>query len=363
MWTWELIEREWLGGTRIAVSDSAIVEAFNRVESMLGPGWILRCRGLSGSDSGAAPTLCVVTMGQLLAILDGVANTDGLITKLTAGDHSAAAELTGLFLLKSGRSDISSELEPEVLVSGRSRKPDFRISLPGTDWVYVEVTQTSMSREREAANLVLEELSTQLNNIKESFALEIFLRRFPSTDEITQIKVRLPTFCVSKGINREDLGELGFLLVNLDPPGMVNLRDYGEPYRPKICVMKAICGPDEPHRHICVRLAFPDERAQRFLESEAKQLPSDAATLIMVQMSNAPGGHKTWEPIIRQRFQRFHTRVSAVCLFDSGLEPTPGGEAWIPRTRLIRNPNALYHLPVWLEQQISMFAQYRNGPE
>src|SRR5688572_11755305 len=137
-WTWEIIEQDWLGGGRIAVPPSDAVDASNRVETMLGGDWIAGCRGSTGRASGTAPTLRVVTKGRLLTSLDGVRDTEHLLEKIRRNDHSASAELTALFLLRSGRPDTIVELEPEVSVGGRPKNPDFHISLSGADGAFVE---------------------------------------------------------------------------------------------------------------------------------------------------------------------------------------------------------------------------------
>ena len=357
-WTWEQIEQDWLGDGRIAVPHAAAVDAFNRVERVLGREWMTGCRGSTGNAAGTAPTLCVVTKGQLLLSLDGVRDTEKLLDKIRRGDHSATAELTGIYLLSSGRTDTTVELEPEVSVAGRNKRPDFCISLSGVDGAFVEVTQPNMSEDQVVAHTVLERITAEATRIKKGFALEAFLRRVPTEQEVTEIIARLPTFCIQDGTHRQDLGNLGFLMLNLDTPGRVEVRSHeGEENRPRLCQAKAISGPDEPHRHIVVRLAFSDERAQQFLEAEAKQLPKETPGLIMMQMSRAPGGFKTWEPILRRRLQpKLHTRVSAICLFQSGLEWTTDGEAWIPHTKLLVNPHAKIPLPEWIVKQLNRFA-------
>lgn len=129
----------------------------------------------------------------------------------------------------------------------------------------------------------------------------------------------------------------------------------GGPNVPRLGCAKFVSGPAESHRrHIAVRMAYADDRAEEFLRRKAKQLPTDSPGLVMVQMSHAPSGIRSWEPILRRRFQpNFYTRVSAVCLFRSGHEWTPGGEAWIPETKLIPNPNACYPLPGWIMDALS----------
>jgi hypothetical protein len=74
-------------------------------------------------------------------------------------------------------------------------------------------------------------------------------------------------------------------------------------------------------------------------------------------VAKALGAFKGWEPIIRERFHHVYARVSAVCLIQSGFESTPEGHVWIPRTKLISNPNpnAKHPLPKWIEQQLARF--------
>ena len=103
MWTWETIERKWLAGSQIAVSPPTVVDAFNRVESLLGPDWMTRYRTSIGIPTGPAPTLHVLTMGQRLAVLEGMTGTENLIRKLCDDDHSASAEPTGIFLVEIGQ--------------------------------------------------------------------------------------------------------------------------------------------------------------------------------------------------------------------------------------------------------------------
>ena len=357
MWTWEQIERDWLGGARIAVAPDEAVAAFNRVDSTLGAEWMSGCRGPTGDARGTSPTLSVVNTGQRLATLEGVANCQDLIEKIRSGDQSASAELTAIYLVKSGRTDVGMQIEPEVQIGNRTKKPDFRTAVPDSTPTCVEVTQPNLSEEREQATRILDLLTSVISEIRHGFALEVFLHRVPTVEEAQGILDRLPTFCTVDNSRREELGSMGFLQLNVDSPGSIKLRDHGEESTPRIGVAKFIRGPDEPHRHVVVRLAFSDERAHQFLRTKARQLPKNIPGLIMVQMSHAPGGFKTWEPILRQRLQpTLHTRVSAICLFESGLQGTSDGEAWIPRTKLIVNPHAKRPLPDWIVQQLDRFA-------
>lgn len=135
----------------------------------------------------------------------------------------------------------------------------------------------------------------------------------------------------------------------------VTLEHPGEPKVPRLGHISFVLGPGEPNpRHISVRMAYADDRAKDVLSSEAKQLPTDLPGLIMVQMAWAPGGIRSWETSIIRRFQpTIYTRVSAICLFQSGHEGTPDGEAWITETNLIVNPHASHPLPAWMTDVLS----------
>jgi len=99
MWTWDEIVREWLGGARIAILLEIVVEAFNRVERLLGGEWLQSCRRTTdgGLTTGVGPALAVVSMGRKLAALDGAKNSAGLLQRRER-DRSAVSELTGVFL-------------------------------------------------------------------------------------------------------------------------------------------------------------------------------------------------------------------------------------------------------------------------
>ncbi len=358
-WKWEDIKSDWLAGGRLALAPEDVVDAFNRVERAFGRDWIKSSRMSYGSPArGTAPTLHIVTMGQRIASLDGVTGAEALLERLRQNDPSAYAEGAAIYLLQSGQTDVSVELAPSVVVGDRLRQPDFRARHKDEAWTYVEVTQPDVSEAHKRIDTILARLTNLLRSVKKPFALEVFLRREPTKSELEYLAERIPAFCAVDGTNSEVLPEsLGLLFRNYSKPGEVVLQEHkGEEKRPRLVRVQAIRGPTEPHRHVVVRMAFADERAEAFLKKEARQLPTDAPGLIMVHMFRAPGGFKHWEPLLRRRFQpTLHTRVSAICLFESGLEPTANGEAWIPRAKLLLNPHARLLLPSWATSNLTTF--------
>lgn len=358
VWTWDDIERQWLRDGRIAYSAEEAVAAFNLVERTLGREWMKAHNTTGNVDEvwGPGPTATIVRMGLRLASLEGLGGAEELIRRILRKDLSALAELTTVHLLRRDRPSVTVELWPDVTVSGGPRKPDLRVREDaGHPWTYVEVTQPDTSEAEERVQTVMNRVTALIREVRKSFALEVFLRREPTDAEVAAVVNTVRDVCASEGVVRRELPDgLGLLLLNHTEPGSVVLDDHGDAHVPRLARATAIGGGAEPHRHIAVRMAYSDERAERFLGREARQLPTDAPGLIVIQMGRAPGGFKSWEPVIRQRFQpTIHTRVSAVCLLGGGSVATPAGEKLLPQTRLIVNPHAAFQLPQWIADTLT----------
>ncbi len=143
------------------------------------------------------------------------------------------------------------------------------------------------------------------------------------------------------------------------------LDDHGEPYTPRLSSGKAagLIGGEHQgitdHRHILVRWPFTDMRAEDMLHAEAKQLPTNAPGMVMIQTAGAVGAMKAWRGLIQNRFQpTMHTRVSAVCLFTSSVNAAESGEKWKPECKLILNPYARRPLPGWIVDQLGQFPSH-----
>ena len=124
-WSIDDIEKNLLGQKAcvIAIPPDVIVDAVNRVETILGHDWILA----EMKATGIAPAMTVIGMGLRLATLHGLANTETLLSNLRRRDQNAEAELTALYLIRGQDSSIELELEPLV----GARKADFRVRKAG----------------------------------------------------------------------------------------------------------------------------------------------------------------------------------------------------------------------------------------
>jgi hypothetical protein len=353
-WSVEEIEESWLGAPIgcLALDPQLVVDAFSRVESRLGQTWLQNAHAPNGVvGSGTIPTLRVARMGLHLSALDGVLRSEKLIKKIVQGDASAEAELEAIYLVRRVP-DIEIDLEPPV--SG-GKVPDFRVREKGEDWIYVEVTFPDWSSATERARSVLTRVGELIFGIKDTFTLEVFLRREPTDEEENRILVTVPDFCSQQGRQQQELPDgLGLMFLNNSAPGLVITDDHGEGPRPRIGTAHAISGPNEPHRHIAVRMAFSDQRATQFLDTEAAQLPKDAPGLIMIRTQKAVGSINAWIPLLEKQFElQLHNHVSGICLVGGGNVPTPHGEASLPQIKVLTNPYATIELPNWLKKSLA----------
>jgi hypothetical protein len=180
---------------------------------------------------------------------------------------------------------------------------DFRVQPNGGGWTYVEVTQASTSEAQADVRRGLDRLTRLVDTEEGNFALEIFLKREPNSNEIEAIAAEVTSRLRTANLEQAELDDgLGTLCWNTTTPGVGATDDHSHPYTPRFSAMR-IAVQDGNQRHISVRWPFTDERAQEFLRSEAKQLPKDASGLIMIQTSEAIGAMKAWRPLIERRFQ------------------------------------------------------------
>jgi hypothetical protein len=356
---WPEIEQDWLRGGQIALPVETVVEAFNSVTSRFGRAWIEASRTANGAfEYGALPALGIVTLGQRLGSLIDAVNTDGLLGKLQERRSDASAELTAIHIVRSEALDVDLELEPQGLIPGGNRNPDFRIRQDGEAWTCMEVKQASTSEARAQANRGLHRLSTGLiqDCSGSNFALEVFFKREPAHDEVEEVAAQIISLHSDRGIEETELSNgLGTLYWNTRSPGDRVLDDHGEPRtRMGIMATEMVAGVIE--RDIAVRWPFADARAEEFLRRAKGQLPTDMPGLVMVDVSGALGAMKTWRNVIERRFQSsMYTRVSGVCLFSSAVHLADDGHEWLVQTQLIRNSHASIQLPSWVADQVERF--------
>ncbi len=360
--TWNEIEEDWLAHSKLALSDDEVVTAFNKVCEFFGREWVESSRIIGGSViRGTQTTLDIVTLGQLLAVLGDAPNAEHLLAKIRNREPDAWAELAAIYLLRFGQSEVELAIEPTVTVGTRNRKPDCAVRrLDGDDWTYVEVTQPNASNAQTEVRTGLQRLVSLVTRCSGSFALEVFFKREPSSVEIDAVADRILSHRGQVSTEAIELeAGLGTLYWTMGRPGTVVLDTHGQPYTPRLS-MACPHIDDKESRCITVRWPFTDARARAFLDTEAKQLSTDAPGLIMIQTNGAVGAMKAWRSLIENSFQpTIRTRVSAVCLFSGAQRSTPEGAIWQLQTKLVINPHGRLALPTWISEQLGHFRVFR----
>ncbi|TDP96374.1 hypothetical protein [Labedaea rhizosphaerae] len=358
MYTWREIDENWLLGAQLALSPDEVTRAFNTVAERFGREWVEARhlhRGLP--HHGILPTIRVVRLGQQLATLDNAPGSAHLLAKVREGIPDALAELSSIHLVCAGDSTHSLEVEPDIVVGARNRKPDFRVRQTNEDWTYVEVAQPCTSDAQATIRRHIERLCKLADTHVGNYALEIFLRRAPGDDEVEPLVREVATYLHNANHVRTELSNgLGTLYWGEYGGAGVTLEDHSEPYTPRLGAMRAVVQ-DNVQRSVSVRWPFADSRAKNFLDRESKQLPTNAPGLVMIDTTEASGAMKSWRHVVERRFQpHMYTRVSAVCLYSSGLWSTPDGEELRWETQLISNPYARHALPGWIVDQLQRFS-------
>jgi hypothetical protein len=346
--TWNEIDRDWLLGDAVAVPAEEVVSAFNRAETILGRDWV---EHVGATARGTLLALRIITIGQRLLSVDDAVRRETVIKKIRNGDSSAEAELAAVHIIRNCARDVAVELAPPVVVGEGERRPDFRVRRNGEEWTYVEVTQPDTSELKARLEQVLSRFTEVLSFVDRNFAIEVFLRREPTDNEILQIIERLRVEGPVAGPRRVDMPGLCVLVLDECEPGVVAPALFpDEPSLTRLGAARSLFGGDRNvARHIAARIPLSDERAEEFLRREAKQLPQGAPGLIMARMIREPTGMDAWPPLLRRRLQpHVHTRVGGVCLFHDASMMSDEGLRRVLKAKFVPNIHASHPLPEWI---------------
>lgn len=350
-WTWVKIRREWLGDARISIAPRTVVDAFARVERLLGAEWLNRARPPAGT-TGIPWTLHVASAGVLLGLAEQLPGGDVLIAEARAGRREVWSELEGIQLIRRTAPYVTIRVRIKVPVRGKVKVPDFAVRDGSRDpFTFVEVTTPERSLEHQRLQARMSEMAGLIESIPGHYAIEVFLRRVPTDVEWAALGSRIRQIATVTGAYEEELPDgLGRIFANQHPPGQFVAEDHGEETpQPRFGIIRAVIeGRVGNGRDIAVRVPFTDDRADSILKREARQLPVEGPGLVMFDVQHDQLGG--WAKMIERRFLAgMHTRVTAAVLFSSGIESGLHGEELRTAALLVRNPNAKVGVPLWAE--------------
>src|SRR6266508_102810 len=350
-WTIEEIESEWLGGEPSHLPSEDVVRAFAAAEEARGHEWVLGTTYLSGGGRqwGFGPFLRIYTFGQHIQSVTGASGLEALRQRLLQDDGASESELAAIYLLRSRHPEAEVEIGPEVIVGNRPRRPDFRIRSGIGLWTYVEVTRLNRSTASVRTQETLRRITDHMISIPQPFVLEIVFWRDPTEGEVDELVRQASEACQVADGSKHDIGDLASMMVKTGDPAVVIPSILPEDDGTRMSLAQSIVGPGQPHRQIVVRAPFADQRAEDILTAEARQLPKDAAGLVMVDVAGQPTAFDSWSELVPRRFTPVqHTRVGGVLLFMEAMTAVAHGMMLVPYLKLITNPHARILLPAWI---------------
>jgi hypothetical protein len=353
-WTLSEIEAHWFPDQGVVLPPDA-AEAISLADEVRGREWVMNTTNPSPGvrSFGVGSFLPVYVLGTRLALVRGATGFDGLVARLRNDDRAAHSELAAIDLLCPREPDARPEIEfePAVAVGDHERHPDFRIKRPGDAWTYVEVTQLHRSDASSVASALIRRLSEALMELPGSFMLEAVLLCHPDADEETQIIEAASELCKATGEQRRLIEHVAWLIRK--PDGNVAVVEptvIDGDSEPRMAIAHASGGAGGPQRQVIVRVPFTDQRADRVLKEEAKQLPKNESGLVMVDVGGQPSAFDAWPALVTRRCTpNRNTRIAGVCLFMHAIH---GVNGWMPSAKLVTNPHASVPLAPWIVQVV-----------
>jgi hypothetical protein len=348
-WTFDEIEKNWLGGPRLPLQPEDVEGAFAAAEQARGREWVLNSTFQQVYTLGKR----MQSVGDLMQAITGAPGADELMKKVLQEDVGADSELEAAHFLRSRRPETEIEIGPIVQVGNRERRPDFRIRSKTASWTYVEVTQLNQSAASAGTQDALRRVASQVISILQPFLLEIVFWRDPTDGEEDELVRQACEACHAAAGDRRDVGDLASLIVKSGDPAFLIPSILPENDGTRMAIGMSIGMPGEPKRQIIVRAPFADQRAETVLTAEAKQLPKDESGLVMVDVRRQQTAFASWAKLIPPRFTPAqHTRIGGVLLFAVSTAITAQGWMNVTLVKLIPNPHARLPLPAWIAEVV-----------
>lgn len=320
------------------------------VEQYLGEHWLVaRLTEARARPGRLAPLVRIFDLAQKLPVIAALPGSKIILRKLRRDDGSAFAEVTAVYAL-SRCPGAEVNLFPKIVVQGVTKTPDFCVRRDGEVWTYVEVS-------RPAAPDFATELTHDLRAIAERildappspYVLEVDLLRQPTHLEVDELVAKAHSMIVDGGpchARSDNIGALYF-----------NWPDVFEGSGPPAAVAYKL-ERDNPARQVAVRLPIDDHRAARHLDEEAKQLPPDFPSLVVLDLSNVTNAVAACGDLFTRYFaERQPERPSGAALMVPSIARSEDSFAILHHLSASRNPYARKWLPSWIPDQLRALGQ------
>ena len=274
-------------------------------------------------------------LGLVFASTEGLQGFAPVLSRVQMGERAAISEL--IVAAAFVRLGYRPTLEPEI----RGRKPDFSIAIHESNLVLFEVVTPETSQLMRRLSEELIEAANCLRATVPGACVSVVFVAEPETRarEIVSAAVRklgIP----DEGENVAEIPDLAHIRIRRFTPQATSFEPFSP--RPDVALGAASFqfNPDGTGTRVNALIAFTDERADRFLEGEARHFAREACNVLVMDLSAVPGGMNGWRPLLERRFQpTLNRRFSAVILFQTSVEGI--ARKWV----VIPNPYAYTALP------------------
>jgi hypothetical protein len=330
--TWDEINRDWLQNVA-CFSPEQVIQGFESARRHLGQDWP---ETFSRGARGVAIAVPIVHAGLILNEIFGLPGFDSLVHRIAQDHQSGMAE--ALIIESFHRRGLVPEIEP-VLSNGR--KPDLRVPCLGS-WLYVEVARPESSQLQKEAETFLSSLSAEVIRSLEAPAHLELLFDWPPLESKREAAINF----LGQGGDASGSQQIATgLFVCRGAIGTSQMDTYqpmisGE-LRFSALTIELTAGEEKRKATAFMRMP-PDARAEELLRREAKQLPQDEMNIIVLDLSQVPGGLMHWPNFIERRFKGAnHTRIGAVVLLQESVHVIDSTATLDRETKLIINTGAL----------------------
>jgi len=359
--SWREIQAKWLKGISLDYSPDEIMTAFDSIERYLGEKYLdgIKTRG-------SVIVLPLIELGLILRDVGPLENSDTILKGLRSHNQSALAEARVIAHYRKHRLPVI--IEPEIEFEHKVKRPDLAVKF-GSDWIYIEVSSPTTSKEVREINLVMSKIGRVVEEIIRPRKVFIYLKRTPTKNEIQTIKeiclslsadatqpaIREITgvgVVTSREIEQEEraktikIGEH----VRQFAPVIYNKEDLTIPTQFKILRVPYLFHLNigfVGFPRVYIFHFFTDERVEKLISRESDQLSPYNRNMIALDVTKVSSVIHTsssanWVTLIQRRLQpQLNRRVGGVLLIATNID----NNRIVTSKQLVEHPNPYKRLP------------------
>lgn len=184
------------------------------------------------------------------------------------------------------------------------------------------------------------EISPTDSEVDTNYLLEVYLFKDPNEQEIVSIIDKCKWMALNPQI--KEFGFDGLAKIFKDSNNCEQLPTYAPAVQEKRPILVQAKIQLSSSRRVIVKMPFTDERVQSILSEKSRQLSKNSPGMIVMDVSNVPGGFRRWPELIMRRLQpQLNRRIATVLISENSLAL----KKMMTEKKVILHPNPLHSLP------------------